>query len=587
MCNPPSTRPSLSNIPTLKTKQHLAQPPPPQNTVITKTHLKLTTHNIQKRNDTTNAIIAQHFQTHTDILCFQEVLEKAHPSTQPGPHDFLLWRHHQLQRNSIFPSYISPFRKLISHTHSEGTITAIRISLPGYPTFALICLYKTYHAALTRTMERILDSLLNKFPLHIRLGDFNSHTQPHLDTQNIKHIKQWPWLQNQLLPENICDNSLIDLFRKENPETTQFTRYASNRLPNQSRIDLILTSHSFHTSFQPLEPHIHTNNFSSDHHPVSTYITLATNPINIHHTPKPSIRFKPLNQEQRKQFSDHLSPIDAWCEQHSNVPRDTDPDTLSTTLNSLLSSITEAYRSVTHTQHSHKPTSLEKSFTTDINSIDLSKPITTHTTQKLQKKLNTWRDKLNQKRTKYMHHCLIKGYNLKRAISNLTTPQSHTPITLKDDKGNIITDPTLLCQTMGENVATLGGPKDFNIDPNLIDELMANSPSIPADNQSPPFTKDFFYNILASANPTTAPGLDETNFFLFHISPSHIKHFLFSACSYVLHNPIPNQWLRAKVIPFFKKGDPQIPSNYRPLTTYFNIQGSSFLRHSRYYFSHP
>ena len=128
-----------------------------------------------------------------------------------------------------------------------------------------------------------------------------------------------------------------------------------------------------------------------------------------------------------------------------------------------------------HTQHSHKPTSLEKSFSTDINSIDLSKPITTHTTQKLQKKLNTWRDKLNQNRTKYMHHCLIKGYNFKGAISNLTTPQSHTPITLRDDKGNIITDPTLLCRTMGETFATLGGPKDFNIDANLIDELMANS----------------------------------------------------------------------------------------------------------------
>ena len=59
----------------------------------------------------------------------------------------------------LVPSYISPLAKLISHTHAERTITAIKIPLPGYPTFALICLYKTYHAALTRKMERILDSL--------------------------------------------------------------------------------------------------------------------------------------------------------------------------------------------------------------------------------------------------------------------------------------------------------------------------------------------------------------------------------------------------------------------------------------------
>ena len=133
-----------------------------------------------------------------------------------------------------------------------------------------------------------------------------------------------------------------------------------------------------------------------------------------------------------------------------------------------------------------------------------------------------WRDKLNQKKTKYMHHCLIKGYNLKRAISNLTTPQSHTPITLKDDKSKIITDPTLLCRRMGETLATPGGPKDFNIDANLIEELMANPPSNPAEHQSPSFTKDFFDNILASANPATAPGLDGTKRFpLPHPPTSH------------------------------------------------------------------
>ena len=329
MCNPPSTLPGLSNIPTLKTKQHLAQPAPPQNTVITKIHLKLTTHNIQKRNDTTNAIITQHFQTHTDILCLQEVLERPTPPPKLGLTTFYCGITTNSNGTAILvPSYISPFTNLISHTHSEGGITAIQISLPGYPTFALISLYKTYHAALTRKMERILDSLLNKFPLHIILGDFNSHTQPHLDTQKSKHIKQWPWLQDQLLTENNVEASLIDLFRRENPDSTRFTRYASSRLPNQSRVDLILTSHSFHTSFQPLKTHIHTNNFSSDHHPVSTYITLATNRINIHHTPPPSIRFNSLNQEQQKQFTDLLSPIDAWCKQHSDIPRDTDPPLL-------------------------------------------------------------------------------------------------------------------------------------------------------------------------------------------------------------------------------------------------------------------
>ena len=248
MCNPPSTRPPLSNIPTLKTKQHLAQPPPPQNTVITKTHLKLTTHNIQKRKDTTNAIIAQHSQTHTDILCLQEVLEKPTPPPNLGLTTFYCGATTNSNGTAILvPSYISPFTKLISHTHSEGTITAIQISLPGYPTFALICLYKTYHAALTRKIERILDSLLNKFPLHIILGDFNSHTQAHLDTQNIKHIKQWPWLQNQLLPENICDTFSSIFFEKR----TQTQPNSHGTPQTVCPINHALTSSSPHTLSTP------------------------------------------------------------------------------------------------------------------------------------------------------------------------------------------------------------------------------------------------------------------------------------------------------------------------------------------------
>ena len=149
MCNPPSKRPSLSNIPTLKTKQHLVQPLPPQDSVITKTHPKLTTHNIQKRKDTTNALISQHFQTYTEILCLQEALEK--PTLPPNPGLTTFYSGATTNSNGtviLVPSYITPFTKLMSHTHSEGTITAIQIPLPGYPIFALVCLYKTYHASL-------------------------------------------------------------------------------------------------------------------------------------------------------------------------------------------------------------------------------------------------------------------------------------------------------------------------------------------------------------------------------------------------------------------------------------------------------
>ena len=112
-------------------KQLLAQPPPPQNTVITKTHLKLTTHNIQKRKDTTNAIIEQHFQTHTDILCLQEVLEKPTPPPNLGLMTFYCGATTNSNGTAILvPSYISPFTKLIStHTQKVPSLPSKSLSL--------------------------------------------------------------------------------------------------------------------------------------------------------------------------------------------------------------------------------------------------------------------------------------------------------------------------------------------------------------------------------------------------------------------------------------------------------------------------
>ena len=124
---------------------------------------------------------------------------------------------------------------------------------------------------------------------------------------------------------------------------------------------------------------------------------------------------------------------------------------------------------------------------------------------------------------------------------------------------------------MGETFANLGGPKDFNNDAELIDTLMPKSPKAPHHNQTPEFTQSLLNNLLSSAKPRTVVGPHETNCHLFPIYPPHIKTMLHAICIYFLTHTIPNLCLSAKTIPLYKKDDPQIALNYRPITLLITI----------------
>ena len=67
---------------------------------------------------------------------------------------------------------------------------------------------------------------------------------------------------------------------------------------------------------------------------------------------------------------------------------------------------------------------------------------------------------------------------------------------------------------MGHTLEQLGGPRDFHLDPQLIDSLMKHSPKMHPKCHSPTFTRTYFDTILAQASPTKASGFDQTNFYL-------------------------------------------------------------------------
>ena len=351
---------------------------------------------------------------------------------------------------------------------------------------------------------------------------------------------------------------------------------------------MILASTPFITLFLPHSTHINHSFNVTDHPPVSTYISIPTNPINIYNIPNTCVFYRALNASQLSTFHKHLSSLDSWM--HNQLPNmDSAPmDELALLAEHTFTSLVNAYKLTTRQGHPHKPTSTEKKFTSAVLASNNS-TINTATTKKLQNLINNWKHKKQKQLQKRLHHSLVASKNIKHALRNSLSTNSNSAIAFYDPTGSLTSQPHDLCGIMGQTLEQIGGPRDFHPDPQLIDSLMKHSPKIPPNCHSTTFTRTYFDTILAQASPTKASGFDQTNLYLFHITPSNIKAFLFLLCRRFLTHPLPKNCLAARIHLLYKKGDPHDPINYRPialLNTVYKILASYAITCLTYYSTH-
>ena len=560
--------PGVPQPPSYGTNIHKAPKPttPTDNLIHSKTRLTLTTHNTAKNIDNLDAIILRHQQQGTDILCLQEI------PTAPSLHSLLnLHTFTNISSDKsngtaiIIHSSLSPFVTQIKHDKVNGCLTAIDLTIPGYHTLRIINVYKSHHAHLQHRLEKTISALQQDQPCHIMLGDFNTYLQPSLDTANIKHNKYWPWLHDKVHPTHPTTTpTLIDLYRKDHPETKQWTRPANKRLPSHTRIDLILSSPLSNTIFQLFNTFIDIHNEISDHRPVSTSIAIPTNPINIYNIPHNSIHYRPLSKEEKSHFTSLSKPLNDWLSKHHDTLFQQPVEQLIPLTDFLFTQLVTTYKKVTHQAHEHKPTSVEKQFLDAVKNLP-STTSSAHKSKKLQTLLNDWTSKKQAQAHKKLHHSLISHKRIKKTINNILNPRNTTPISLFDQTGQLTTDPYEMCKSMGHALSSLGGPPDFDTDPAFIDTLMTNSPKTPNDAPLPHFTRDLFNLLLSNAKPHTAPGFDDTSLYLFSVCPPDIQTYIYSLCSLLIADHIPFHWLKANIFLLYTKGDPHNPTNYRPI----------------------
>ena len=57
----------------------------------------------------------------------------------------------------------------------------------------------------------------------------------------------------------------------------------------------------------------------------------------------------------------------------------------------------------------------------------------------------------------------------------------------------------------------------------------------------------------------------EWNAYTFWAAPGSVQHFIWKVCNLHVSSPISPKWLKADISLLYKKGDPKLPSNYRPI----------------------
>ena len=233
---------------------------PTDNLIHSKTHLTLTTHNTAKNIDNLEAIILRHQQQGTDILCLQEI------RTTPSLHSLLnirTFRNVSSDKSNgtaiIIHSSLPPFVTQLKHDKVNGCLIAMDLTIPGYHTLRIIDVYKSDHTHLRHRLEKTIAALQQNQPCHIMLGDVNRYIQPSLDTANVKRNKYWPWLHNQVhTTKPTTTPTLIDLYRKDHPETKPWTHPANKEalVSHTHRPDTLFSffQHHFQT-FQHLHCH--------------------------------------------------------------------------------------------------------------------------------------------------------------------------------------------------------------------------------------------------------------------------------------------------------------------------------------------
>ena len=183
-------------------------------------------------------------------------------------------------------------------------------------------------------------------------------------------------------------------------------------------------------------------------------------------------------------------------------------------------------------------------------------------------------NELKESKAQYFHNYFSTNrQNMKKLWSGIKTIISHKSYTsssinkLKDKDGNVTSDPNKLSNIFNDFYAHIA---------DSITKSIPMTPKAPLDYLSnrtgnslflTPVTLMEVNDLISILNPSKSVGPNSIPIKLLKIIGSSVSQFLALLVNQSFQSGIfPNKRKIAKVISLFKKGNPEIPSNYRPIS---------------------
>ena len=181
----------------------------------------------------------------------------------------------------------------------------------------------------------------------------------------------------------------------------------------------------------------------------------------------------------------------------------------------------------------------------------------------------------NRRNTK-VQRCLVQCTRVEKTLAKALQPSEPPTLAMKHSStpGKRPTDLNEISNIFSNTLLHLGGDPSFLPPDNLGRDLFQHTPSCPPEVTSQPLRPIEwlqFTKYISRAKPTKAGGCDSTSAYIFHCAPEAMQKFFLHVCNLHLNSPIPPRWLKANVVLLFKKKDPELPTNYRPIALHDTI----------------
>ena len=192
-----------------------------------------------------------------------------------------------------------------------------------------------------------------------------------------------------------------------------------------------------------------------------------------------------------------------------------------------------------------------------------------------------WRNKtthlIHKAQSAYYIHAVEANKDKPHKISKIFDELSHKPqqppITAITYKDKLTTKESDIAHAFNEHFTSITDKFQAQLKTHNNSEFPALkkfiSSKLPPGNtfQIPPIKQDFVFKFLSTLDSKKAVGLDNINAHMLKLSAQYITPVLTNLCNQSIQtNTFPSAWKQARVIPLFKKGSRQDPSNYRPIS---------------------